>query len=66
MTHDDGKRVEVGVAIVLRFRPMPSQMGLDDRVKGRRTQRANNIGNFVAMGGDRKSSQNRQYKTGHV
>jgi len=35
-------------------------------VKGRRTQRINNIGNFVVMGGDRKSRQNRQYKTGHV
>jgi len=35
-------------------------------VKGRRTQRTNNIGNFVIMGGDRKSRQNRQHKTGHV
>ena len=33
-------------------------------MKGRRTQRANNIGNFVVMGGDRTSSQNGQYKAG--
>jgi len=35
-------------------------------VKGRRTQRTNNISSFVVMGGDRKSRQNCQYKTGHA